>query len=195
MTDGSSKTLAITDNISTQVNSVAINSDGRLVAAASGDKVGIWGTRTGKLLETLRGHKNHVRSVVFTPDGRGLVSGSYDKTLKYWDVSRLANAGASKGVVGKGVSIRESNGACTMDLIGHKNYALSASISHDGQWVVGGSSDGTVQIWDAKSGIVQLMLKGHKDEVWSVDFSPTENLLATGSKDHRVRIWDCATVF
>ena len=43
-------------------------------------------------METLQGHKDKVYSVAFTPDGRGLVSGSSDKTLKYWDVSRLANA-------------------------------------------------------------------------------------------------------
>jgi len=39
---------------------------------------------------------------------------------------------------------------------------MSVAISHDVQWVVSGSEDGGVQFWDAKSGIVQLMLQGHK---------------------------------
>jgi len=39
---------------------------------------------------------------------------------------------------------------------------MSVAVSHDGQWVVGGSNDGGVQFWDAKSGIVQLMLQGHE---------------------------------
>ena len=66
--------------------------------------VRIWDVRTGELLETLRGHRGWVRSVAFTPDGRGLVSGSEDKTLKHWDVSRLANG----------------PGNSTMNFIGHK---------------------------------------------------------------------------
>ena len=94
--------------------------------------VRIWDARTGELLERLRGHKGIVGSLVFIPDGRGLVSGSWDKTLKYWDVSHLANgpggrpnsSGASKrdSLNGKkGVDTRDRrNSACTMNFIGHK---------------------------------------------------------------------------
>jgi len=95
--------------------------------------VRIWDARTGELLERLRGHKDSVGSLAFIdiPDGRGLVSGSWDKTLKYWDISRLANGpggrpnspGASKrdSLNGKkGVDTRGRNSACTMNFIGHK---------------------------------------------------------------------------
>ena len=70
-------------------------------------------------------------SVAFTPDGHGLVSGSADKTLKYWDISRLANGPGgqlnSPGApmrdtldVKKDVGILGGNSACTMDFIGHE---------------------------------------------------------------------------
>ena len=70
-------------------------------------------------------------SVAFTPDGRGLVSGSEDNTLKYWDVSCLAygpggrqntwRASGRSTLDGKqDVGTREGNRACTMDFIGHK---------------------------------------------------------------------------
>jgi len=132
-----------------------------------------------------------VYSVAFTPDARGLVSGSLDKTLKYWDVSRLANGpggrpnspSASKrdSLNGKkDVGTREGNSSCTMNFTGHKvcvgqtqcwvmsdrlaqDYVLSVAVSHDGQWVVSGSKDRGVQFWDAKTAIVQLMLQGHKN--------------------------------
>jgi len=206
MTDGSSKTLPITGSVHAQVQSVAISFDGRLVAAGSFDNVvRIWDARTGELLETLQGHGSQVRSVAFTPDGRGLVSGGLDKTLKYWDISRLANGsggrpntpGASKHAFlnGKGdVGTREGNSVCTMDLIGHKDPVLSVAVSHDGRWVVSGSYGGIIQFWDAKSGIVQLMLKGHINSVLSTDFSPAGSLLATSSHDHHVRIWKYTTV-
>ena len=91
----------------------------------------IWDARTGELLETLRGHDGNVWSVAFTPDGHGLVSGSEDKTLKYWDVRHSANGpggrpnsrGASKCDtldVEEDFGTREGNSACTMDFIGHK---------------------------------------------------------------------------
>jgi len=91
----------------------------------------IWDACTGELLERLRGHRDRVWSVAFTPDGHGLVSGSEDKTLKYWDVSRLANRlggqpnrwGAPKrGDLNgkKDVGAQGGNSACTMNFIDHK---------------------------------------------------------------------------
>ena len=198
--------------------------------------VRIWDACAGELLQTLRGHINGVWAVAFTPDGRGLVSGSLDETLKYWDVSCLASGpggrpnspGASKRDTlneKRDVGTREDNNTCTMNFIGHKvrieladrdmsnsraqGHVHSVAVSHDGQWVVSGSKDCGVQLWDAKSGIVQLMLKGHKKTsplpvipqairaprtdissglVWSTDLSPAGSLLATGSNDYRVRI-------
>ena len=69
--------------------------------------------------------------VAFTPDGRGLVSGSSDNTLKYWDISCLADGPGgrqnSRGVSERStldrkqdIGTREDNRACTMDFIGHK---------------------------------------------------------------------------
>jgi len=93
--------------------------------------VRIWNAHTGELLERLQGHEDSVHSVRFTPDACGLVSGSLDRTLKYWDVSRLANGPGgrpnSPGVSGrdtlngkKDVGVGEENSACTMNFTGHK---------------------------------------------------------------------------
>ena len=76
-------------------------------------------------------------SVAFTPDGHGLVSGSFDSTLKYWDVPHLSNGpsgqskslGAPKRYTWDGmedVVTREGNSACTMDFIGHEVYTKFA---------------------------------------------------------------------
>jgi WD40 repeat protein len=51
--------------------------------------VKVWDSRTGALARTFRGHTGLVGSVAFSPDGRRLVSGSRDTTVKVWDVSAL----------------------------------------------------------------------------------------------------------
>jgi len=110
--NGSNKVLADrdTETANSGVSSVAISPDGRL-----------------------RGHEDSVYSVAFTPDGDGIVSGSLDKTLKYWDVDKLlANApkrDPRTGLLpvdrpGSSSVVRieddEASAACTMNFLGHK---------------------------------------------------------------------------
>jgi len=105
MTNGSSKALAVANSGRTEVRGVAISSDGRLVAASGFDAVRIWDARSGRFLGKLQGGSYGACNVAFTPDACGLVSGSWDTTLKYWDVSRIGT--------------REGYSACTMNFIGH----------------------------------------------------------------------------
>jgi len=74
--------------------SVRFSLDGQYVA--SGDRVGkllIGNVRTGKLVARWWGHSRLVTSLVFTPDGKRLLSGSWDKEVKQWDVSSLSSLG------------------------------------------------------------------------------------------------------
>jgi general transcriptional corepressor TUP1 len=191
-----------------------------LVAAGSIDKVvRIWDIQTGQLIGRLIGHTESVYSVVFTPDGNGLVSGSLDCTLKLWNIESLlksetgntplqhstgsSDAQDEKKDGGKNIS------SCTRNFVGHKvyfhiikmlssdtvqDYVLSAAISHDGQLLVSGSRDRNVHFWDTNSAQVQLILQGHKNSVISVDLSTTGNLLATGSGDTTARLCECSSL-
>ena len=46
----------------------------------------LWDVAAGREVHTLTGHANIVTSLAFSPDGRWLATGSWDKTIKIWDV-------------------------------------------------------------------------------------------------------------
>jgi WD40 repeat protein len=69
----------------------------------------------------------------------------------------------------------------------------SVAFSSDGQFVASGSSDSTIQIWNANTKAVQRVLNGHKKSVYSVAFSRDGTLLASGSRDETIFIWSCHT--
>jgi hypothetical protein len=71
-------------------SSAVFSPDGTYVAASHHDGVvRLWGVRTGQLIGRVKAHMNWAYDVSFMPDGKSLVSGGWDNTLKYWDISSL----------------------------------------------------------------------------------------------------------
>jgi len=88
MRDGLSKVLE--DKSASIFYSVRFNPDGRYIAAGNGDgMLRIWNVRTSQLVMKWAAHGGVIRSVVFTLDGKGLVSSSGHRSWKYWDISLL----------------------------------------------------------------------------------------------------------
>ena len=98
----------------------------RLASGSSDRTIRLWDTVTGAHKQTLTGHRSHVESVAFSPDGITLVSGSGDGTLRLWAVQ---------------------TGEHLRTLEGHTNGVLSVAYSPDGKTLASGSSDGTVLLW------------------------------------------------
>ena len=78
-------------------------------------------------------------------------------------------------------------------LVGHFNEVLDATYSADGEKIATASSDGTVRVWEAKTGLLIVVLNGHLGAIHSVIFSPDGQRIVTASADNSAHIWDAKT--
>ena len=72
--------------LKTGVQAVALSTDGRSLAATEDWAIRLWETTSRQEQTTLVGHKGRVTSLAFSPDGKTLLSGSWDKRVTFWDV-------------------------------------------------------------------------------------------------------------
>jgi WD40 repeat protein len=158
----------------TRVLAVAISPDGKSLASASGDvqekgELKLWDLATRKGTAVLLGHTQGCPALAFTPNGKVLVSGSWDKTIRLWDVA-----------TGKQMAV----------LRGHTGHVYCVAISPDGTLLASTGTDRTVRLWDMATRKTKWVLRGHTGSVQCVAFSPDGSTVASAGLDRAVRWWD-----
>ncbi len=154
------------------VHAAAFSPDGRLVALGGNDKAGyvkIYNAQTGDLVRALDGHRDDVLSVAFSRDGRQLLTASYDKSARLWDVAT-------------GREVRR--------FLGHNWWVWSAAFSPDESRIVTASQDGTAIVWSADTGRAGPPFTGHSGPVYAAAFSPDGQSVVSGGYDNRLLIWE-----
>jgi len=120
----------------------------------------------------LSGHQSWVRSAIFSPDGKRVVTASDDSTARVWDA-----------VTGEQIQ----------SLAGHQDWVRSVAFSPDGRLILTASDDRSVRVWDIAAGKPVGRLSGHSDWVNSAVFSPDGSRILTASDDKSARVWDTLT--
>jgi WD40 repeat protein len=174
------------------VNTVAWSPAGRYIVSDSNNQtIQVWEATTGRLLSTYSGYSiatsvdaaagrlvsmysgGYISAdAAWSPDGRYIVSGSYDNTAQVWE-------------------------ATTGNLIfmyhGHSASVISVAWSPNGRYIASGSVDQTVQIWEATAGRPIFTYHGHSSNVNAVAWSPDSRYIVSGSYDNTAQVWEATT--
>ncbi|KAM0792009.1 hypothetical protein ACM66B_007120 [Microbotryomycetes sp. NB124-2] len=211
-----------------QVNRLSISPDKRFLAAAGHGTVklydiaatasGAGGANVGPLV-TLTGHTSNVTSLAWHAEGKWLVSGSEDGTVKIWDIRTATpqrnyahfspvNDVALHSNQGELISC-DQNGAikiwdlgadcCSHDLLPEEDVPMrSVSIASDGSTLVAGNHKGIVYVWNIQPGLnftslqPRTKFQAHSRYLIRVLVSPDTKNIATCSADTTIKIWSPA---
>jgi WD40 repeat protein/serine/threonine protein kinase/pSer/pThr/pTyr-binding forkhead associated (FHA) protein len=155
-----------------------------------------------------------LHAAAFNPDGKSVLVGSTDSTLKLWDIAAqrclLSFEGHKGGVeavalspVGRSALSGSADATlklwdmataeCLRTLVGHTAGVNSVAFSPTGRYALSGSSDATLKLWEIATGRCLQTLQGHRDKVMAVAFSSDGRSAHSASADQTLKQWDLAT--
>uniref|UniRef100_A0A7N6AU20 Small-subunit processome Utp12 domain-containing protein n=1 Tax=Anabas testudineus TaxID=64144 RepID=A0A7N6AU20_ANATE len=159
--------------------SLFVPGDRQIILGTKSGKLQIFELASGSLLETVDAHDGALWSLSLAPDQRGIVTGSADKTVKFWEFELIKDQGTGQ----KRLTVKHTR---TLQL---EEDVLCVRFSPDQRLLAVSLLDCTVKIFYTDTLKFFLSLYGHKLPVLCLDISHDSTLIATGSADRNVKIW------
>lgn len=134
----------------------------------------LWNAKSGEIIHRLSGHTVKIISAAFSGDGKTILTGSQDGSIRRWDTE-----------TGEEQTILPSK----------NHYVISLDLSPDGRYILSSYIDGSttgesVILWETQTGSQLAVINAHTDDVLSVDFAPDGQTFLTAGEDGTVRVWN-----
>ncbi len=192
------------------IEKVEFDSTGNILISAGGNKIYLHNREEGRLICTLEGHHDKIKTFALSPDDKFLYSAGRDLWVNLWDLETktLIYSFNENSEPVKAVSISpdsmlmavmNGNKINIWDLKkreikhvfeGHTDKIESLSFSPDGKFLASGSRDRAIKIWDITSGKQEHTVSGHTGWISDIKWSHDGKLIISGSSDKTVKMWD-----
>jgi WD40 repeat protein len=160
-------------DVAKYLHHVAFSPDGARCLICGDRTVFLVDAATGTAIGKFVGHTASVVNAAFSADGKRILSGSDDGTLRLWDAVKFTE-------------IRV--------FTGHERGVKTVTLSADGKRALSGSSDTTVRLWDAETGQEIKVFRKHVEPVAAVRFVGGGTQTLSVSRDAIVQLWQLAKI-
>lgn len=146
--------------------------DGKARLTAGPNPDGTSAGNTATRLREFSGHNGVVTDLAVTPDGKKLITGGDDQTVRVWEVT---------------------SGKPVRSFQGHMTRVLAVAVRGDGRQIASASEDGAIRLWDLSTADDHKALAEATEPVWAVAVSPDGKRLATAGADRKIRVYNPET--
>ncbi|MFO7938181.1 MAG: WD40 repeat domain-containing protein [Bacteroidales bacterium] len=153
------------------VYALTFTHDSKFLLSAGDQHIFMWAVN-GNFEKRMEGHNTLIWSLELNHNDTRLVSGSFDRTFRLWNV-----------VKGEELHVFDKFRKSVLATAYHPSKPIIAS----------GSQEQSVYLWDAETFEEILKIEGHADNIYALDFHPDGSLLASVSRDKMVKVWDVET--
>ena len=195
------------------ITDLAINPLGDIIASSSTDQtVRLWTNAVGGKNKILKCHPSPIRSVDFSSDGKLLMTGSNDKTIKIFELYpkhkflssykghsnwvRCVRFSPDNRLIG---SCGDDNAVIIFDVeqktvkyrfLDHSSNVNSCRFSPDGTIISSAGNDGKIKLFDIRMGRLIQHYDAHNDKINCISYHQSGNYIISGSDDSTIKIWD-----